>query len=162
MTVQPIFPTSGHDHDACESHAIARAEAACAKKGQRLTPLRRQVLEVLLESHHPLGAYEIIEGVAGRHKRPAPMTVYRVLDFLREIGLVHRIESRNAFLACVHQHGDRATTVFFICDTCGEAGEAVLPGVSDSLEASARGAGFTPRAAMVEVSGTCARCAAKA
>lgn len=133
----------------------------CAQKGQKLTPLRRQVLDVLLASHHPLGAYEIIEGIARHDKRPAPMTVYRVLDFLREVGLVHRIESRNAFLACVHQHGDHATTVFFICDNCGEAGEAVLPGVSRSIEANARNAGFTPRAAIVEVSGVCASCAAK-
>jgi len=159
MTGPTLFPHSDHDHHACESGAIARAEAICALKGQRLTPLRRQVLDVLLASHHPLGAYEIIDALARQNRRPAPMSVYRVLDFLREVGLVHRIESRNAFLACVHGHGDHATTVFFICDRCGNAGEAVLPGVSRSLEANARNAGFTPRAAVVEVSGTCADCA---
>lgn len=162
MTVQPIFLDADHDHHACESDAIARAEAICRAKGQRLTPLRRQVLETLLASHHPLGAYEVIEGIAARHKRPAPMTVYRALDFLREVGLVHRIESRNAFLACVHKHAEHATTVFFICEKCGEAGEAVLAGVGRSLETHARNAGFTPHAAVVEVSGICKNCATKA
>ena len=76
----------------------------CAQRGQRLTPIRRKVLAALLDSHRPLGAYEIIERLALEGPRPAPITAYRALEFLRENGLVHRIESRNAFVACVHNH----------------------------------------------------------
>ena len=100
---QSVFPAPDHDHGRCASAAIAHAEVLCAARAQRLTPMRRHVLEALLDSHRPLGAYEIIERLA-RQGRPAPITVYRVLDFLRDNGLVHRIESRNAFVACVHNH----------------------------------------------------------
>src|SRR5580658_8025848 len=106
MTSMPraIFPAPDHDHDRCASAAIAYAEAQCAARAQRLTPMRRQVLEALLASHNPLGAYEIIERLADNNGRPAPITVYRALDFLRDNGFVHRIESRNAFMACGHNH----------------------------------------------------------
>jgi len=81
------FPTPGHDHDRCASDAIAHAEAICAARKERLTPIRRRVLEALLASHAPLGAYELIDRLAARAARPAPITIYRALDFLREQGL---------------------------------------------------------------------------
>src|SRR5262245_60066996 len=96
----PVFPAPDHDHDRCSTDAMAIAEAVCEERGQRLTAIRRKVLAVLLGSHKPLGAYEIIEQLAPKGKsgpRPAPITAYRALEFLRENGLVHRIESRNAF-----------------------------------------------------------------
>src|SRR5580698_11518573 len=97
-----IFPAPDHDHDRCASSAIAHAETQCAARAERLTPIRRRVLEALLASHAPLGAYELIDRLAVRDDKPAPITIYRALDFLREQGLVHRIESRNAFIACVN------------------------------------------------------------
>ena len=86
--------------------------------------MRRHVLEVLAASHKPLGAYEIIDRVAARGPRPAPITIYRALDFLTAQGLVHRIESRNAFLACINNHASDAPVVFLICEQCGAVGEA--------------------------------------
>ena len=77
----------------------SRTRKCCAPPAHNVTPMRRHVLEALLDSHRPLGAYEIIERLA-QHGRPAPITVYRALDFLRDNDLVHRIESRNAFVAC--------------------------------------------------------------
>src|ERR1700747_3452501 len=99
---RPVFPAPDHDHDRCSSDAMAVAEALCAQRGQRLTPIRRKVLAALLGTHKPLGAYEIIERLALTGPRLAPITTYRAIEFLRENGLVHRIESRNAFVACVH------------------------------------------------------------
>src|ERR1700730_18756095 len=97
-----IFPAPDHAHDRCASSAIAHAETLCAARAQRLTPIRRQVLEALLASHKPLGAYEIIEYLArhgaARHHPPAPITIYRALDFLRHNRLLHRIASPHAFL----------------------------------------------------------------
>src|SRR6476620_652938 len=110
----PIFPAPGHDHDLCTSDAMAVAEARCSERGQRLTPIRRDVLAALLASHQPLGAYEIMERVSLSGPWPAPITVYRALDFLREIGVVHRIESRNAFVACVQAHAAGDLVVFLI------------------------------------------------
>ena len=112
----PVFHDPGHDHARCAADAIAHAETVCKQRGQRFTPIRRQVLEALLSSHRPLGAYDVIEELAKRVARPAPITVYRALDFLMEQGLVHRIESRNAFLACAHNHDTSSSVAFLICD----------------------------------------------
>jgi len=116
------------------------------------------VLETLLESHKPLGAYEIIERAATAGTRPAPITIYRALDFLRHNGLVHRIESRNAFVACVANHASGEIVVFLICEHCGEVGEAASAAVADELKSAARAAGFTPNAPVIEISGVCAHC----
>src|SRR5206468_3805443 len=116
---QGVFLAPGHDHDRCSTDAMAVAEERCGERGQRLTPIRRDVLAALLVSHRPLGAYEIMDRLAPEGPRPAPITVYRALDFLRENGLVHRIESRNAFVACVHSHADGELVVFFLCERCG-------------------------------------------
>src|SRR5436190_17656629 len=115
----PVFPLPDHDHNRCLDDAMAVAEARCLERGQRLTSIRRKVLAVLLGSHKPLGAYEIIERLEPKGPRPAPITVYRALEFLRENGLVHRIESRNAFIACVHSHAAGELVVFLICEHCG-------------------------------------------
>jgi Fur family zinc uptake transcriptional regulator len=152
-----IFPAPDHDHARCASSAIEHAERQCAARAQRLTPMRRQVLEALLASHKPLGAYEIIERLAGR-SRPAPISIYRALDFLRENGLVHRIESRNAFVACVHDHGSDDLVVFLLCERCGAVGEAPGGAAAEALKASARAAGFSPKSPLIEVAGICSHC----
>jgi Fur family transcriptional regulator, zinc uptake regulator len=154
---QVVFPAPDHDHGSCTSTAIAHAEELCAARAQRLTPMRRHVLEALLASHKPLGAYEIMERLAD-NGRPAPITVYRALDFLRENGLVHRIESRNAFVACVHEHGRSDSIVFLICERCGAVGEATGGAVADALNASCRSVGFTPRSPVIEIAGVCSHC----
>ncbi|MDQ2081192.1 Fur family transcriptional regulator [Xanthobacteraceae bacterium Astr-EGSB] len=152
-----VLPAPGHDHVRCAAETLSHAEAHCAARGERLTAMRRRVLEVLAASHRPLGAYEIMERVGGEH-RPAPITVYRALDFLRAAGLVHRIESRNAFLACTHNHGDDPLVVFLICETCGAVDELPAGPLASALAAAAREAGFTPRLSVIEVTGTCANC----
>ena len=154
---QAIFPAPNHDHGRCASEAIAHAEELCAARAQRLTPMRRLVLEALLASHRPLGAYEIIEQLAD-HGPPAPITVYRALDFLRDNGLVHRIESRNAFVACVHSHAGHDPTVFLICERCGAVGEAPGGAVAEALRASARAAGFVAKSPVIEIAGVCSHC----
>ncbi len=150
----------GHDHDhgACISGALARVEKICADKGLRLTPLRRGVMQVLAESHAPLGAYEIVERLGPEGDRPPPMSVYRVLDFLVSEGLAHRIESRNAFLACGHPHEPGDVVVFLICEQCGATREVNSHAVGRDLAWAARSAGFTPRQRVLEVAGVCANC----
>ncbi|MBV6487252.1 MAG: Zinc uptake regulation protein [Pseudorhodoplanes sp.] len=152
------FPTPDHDHDRCTADALAHAEALCEARAQRLTPIRRQVLAALLTSHRPLGAYEIIELTGQEGARPAPITIYRALDFLMENGLVHRIESRNAFIACIHNHSTADFVVFLICERCGAVGEVSSGAIGETLSNAARAAGFAPKAPVVEISGICAHC----
>ena len=154
---QMIFPAPDHDHGRCASAALAHAEALCAARAQRLTPMRRHVLRALLASHRPLGAYEIIERLADP-ARPAPITIYRALDFLRDNGLVHRIESRNAFVACVHNHAGDDPVVFLICERCGAVGEAPGGAIAEALKASSRAAGFAPKSPVIEITGICSHC----
>src|ERR1041385_7139240 len=141
-----VFPAPDHDHGRCSADALAHAEALCAKRGERLTAMRRHVLEVLSASHKPIGAYEIIDAVAARGPRPAPITIYRALDFLTRQGLVHRIESRNAFLACINNHAADAPGGVLICEHCGEG------------NAAAKSAGFAPKSPVIEISGVCRHC----
>jgi Fur family zinc uptake transcriptional regulator len=71
---------------------------------------------------------------------------------------VHRIESRNAFIACVNNHASGDLVVFLICERCGVVGEAPSAAVADQLKSAARAAGFTPKAPVIEVTGICANC----
>ena len=158
MTPVSTFPAPDHDHARCSSDAMAQAEEICAARGQRLTPIRRQVLEALLGSHKPLGAYEIIDVLAAQGGRPAPITIYRALDFLRDNELVHRIESRNAFIACIHNHATGALVVFLICEKCGAVGEALSSAAAETLRSAAKSAGFTPKTPVIEIAGICAHC----
>ena len=153
-----VFPAPDHDHARCSADAMAHAEALCAERGARLTPMRRHVLAILAASHRPLGAYEIMDEAARSGPRPAPITVYRALEFLRDNGLVHRIESRNAFVACGRNHRPDALVAFLLCERCGAVGEAPAGAAGASLAAAARSAGFLPNLSVVEITGICAHC----
>jgi Fur family zinc uptake transcriptional regulator len=157
-TTKPAFPAPDHDHNRCTAEAIAHAERVCRDQAQKFTPIRRQVLQALLSSHRPLGAYEVIDELAKSMPRPAPITVYRALDFLMANGLVHRIESRNAYLACAHDHDSAAMVAFLICERCGSVGEIPAAPVAQSLSTAARASGFVPKLSVVEITGTCAHC----
>jgi Fur family zinc uptake transcriptional regulator len=155
---KPTFPAPDHDHGRCTADALQHAERVCDLRAQKFTPIRRQVLQALLSSHRPLGAYEVIDELAKSMPRPAPITVYRALDFLIENGLVHRIESRNAFLACAHDHDAAAMVAFLICERCGSVGEIPAAPVAQGLNAAARATGFAPKMSVVEITGICAHC----
>jgi Fur family zinc uptake transcriptional regulator len=157
-SLKPAFPAPGHDHGRCTADALMHAERVCKARAQKLTPIRRQVLQALLSSHRPLGAYEVIDDLAKSMPRPAPITVYRALEFLMANGLVHRIESRNAFLACAHDHDAAAMVAFLICERCGSVGEIPAVPVAQSLNSAARATGFAPKLSVVEITGTCAHC----
>ena len=146
-----------HDHAKCRQTLISRAEQICAQRGSRFTEQRKQVLTSVAESHNAVGAYEIIERMAAAGARPAPITVYRALDFLLEHDLVHKIESRNAFVACNHSHAETSPALL-ICDQCGTVNEIVEPVSVKQLLKAASAQGFKPKKAMIEVSGTCGHC----
>ena len=152
----------GHDHTACVAGVMTRFEQACAQSGARLTPLRRRVLEQLADTHVPLGAYDLVERLGAAGDKPPPTSVYRALDFLLAQGLVHRIESRNAYLACGRAHAADDVIVFLICESCGLTSEVASHAMGRDLAWATRAAGFTPRTPVIEIAGTCARCRAAA
>ena len=151
----------GHDHDHGEPcGSIEAAADICESHNVRLTPARRQILELLCAAGHALGAYELIEKVAqASGKRPAPISVYRALDFLLENGLIHRLASRNAFIACGHGHREAEPVAFLICETCGSVTETTSPALQSQLGALVAAHGFVAKTKMIEVSGLCAACA---
>ena len=156
--LKPAFPAPDHDHNRCTADGLSHAEQVLKARAQKFTPIRRQVLQALLSSHRPLGAYEVIDELAKSMPRPAPITAYRALDFLMANGLVHRIESRNAYLACAHDHDATAMVAFLICERCGSVGEIPALPMAQSLNSAARATGFAPKLSVVEITGTCAHC----
>ena len=151
-----MMPTR-HDHRACIAEARRRAEQICADRGQRLTPLRAQVLRLVWQSHRPVGAYEVLEQLAKSHPAARPPTVYRALDFLLAQGLIHKIESRNAYLGCARAGKDHEG-VFLICTSCGVAEEVIDPSITQALAAAAKRARFRAEGQVVEINGVCASC----
>lgn len=149
-----------HDHSHCVSQALESAEALCALRALRLTTLRKRVLELVWDSHKPLGAYDILAVLSDADgRRAAPPTVYRALDFLLEHGLVHRIASLNAFVGCNHP-GKVHQGQFLICRNCHAAVELQSSNIDTAVMASAASVGFSVEGQTVEISGLCAVCRA--
>lgn len=147
-----------HDHDTCIHDALLRADALCAARGARLTALRRRVLELVWAGHKPRGAYDILEELSRSEGRTtAPLTVYRALEFLVEQGLVHRIESLNAYVGCTAP-GSSHSGQFLVCHRCGDATEIDDPHIRAAIAAAADDHGFRVERPMVEVRGLCPRC----
>jgi Fur family zinc uptake transcriptional regulator len=142
------------------AEVLRRAEGLCAKRGARLTAQRRTVLELLCASDRPLSAYEILDRMRATTRNPAPPTVYRALDFLREQGLVHKLESLHAFVGCSHPEHPHYSQ-FLICGECGGVSEMESDAIAQSLQSAAKSTGFMARRPVVEILGTCARCARK-
>ena len=143
-----------HDHRACMVGSLVVAE----RLGAKLTPLRRRVLEIVLESHKPMGAYDVLAALARDGAKPAPPTVYRTLDFLTRQGFVHRIDSLNAFVACFAPDKSHRSR-FFLCRACGRASEIEDAALDLALAAAAKRAGVTVERETIEITGVCAECA---
>ncbi|ORJ52931.1 Fur family transcriptional regulator [Geothermobacter hydrogeniphilus] len=149
-------PFTPHDHQQCIDQAMARAEALCRRQRARLTPLRRRVLELLWQSHRPVGAYELLEQLR-TGSRAAPPTVYRALDFLQRVGLAHRLASLNAYTGCCYP-GEPHAGQFLICRSCQASSELSSAGVSRSIRQATAAAGFSVEQQTVEIHGLCSRC----
>jgi Fur family zinc uptake transcriptional regulator len=151
------LPYRSHDHQACISQAMTDAHRICQEQGARMTRLREQVLSLVWQSHRPLGAYDILGSLNAEGRKAAPPTVYRTLDFLQQMGLVHRIASLNAFVGC-NQPDHRHTGCFLICNQCHNVLEVEARGIHDAIEAESRDQGFQHAGAVVEVNGVCPAC----
>jgi Fur family zinc uptake transcriptional regulator len=149
-----------HDHalsDAAKAMRLDAAQALCVEAGERMTTSRLRTYELILEAGGPIKAYDVIDRF---HPDGAakPPTVYRALSFLEQMGLIHRIESLNAFVACDtrdHAH----TAAFLLCDCCGSSEEIAIPSVPE-IEATAARTGFQVKHVTLEAHGLCQACQA--
>jgi Fur family transcriptional regulator, zinc uptake regulator len=157
----PDVAFAPHDHGHCSGDAMARADALVQASGARLTPVRRRVLQILLEQHRAMGAYDVLQRLAAEGFGNQPPVAYRALDFLVEQGLAHRVDRLNAFTACMHP-GEAHAPAFLICRACHTVAEAAAAPVRAALERAAGAVGFVIEASNVEALGLCPQCAAGA
>jgi Fur family transcriptional regulator, zinc uptake regulator len=146
-----------HDHAACIDAALDRAAELCARRGARLTRLRRRVLELVWQGHAAVKAYDLLTELGRKGGAAKPPTVYRALDFLMAHGLVHRLESLNAYVGCPQPEAPHEGQ-FLICNCCGNVSEFEAPAVQRAIEMQAAAAGFAVAQRTVEVHGVCRRC----
>jgi Fur family zinc uptake transcriptional regulator len=146
-----------HDHDACVSATLVRAETHCAAEKLNLTPVRRRALEILLREHRALGAYELLAHLAEAGLGNQPPVAYRALDFLVKAGLAHKIEGLNAYIACTHDGVDHAPA-FLICRRCKSVAETETSHTAGRLNDAARATGFRIEHMVVEAQGLCPAC----
>lgn len=157
----PDLAFAVHDHGQCQSDALSRAEAVIAVRRLRLTPVRRRVLEILLESHRAMGAYDVLNRLVAEGFGNQPPVAYRALDFLEEQGLAHRIRRLNAFSACMHP-GEAHAPAFLICQRCRAVAEAPAAALRSALTAAADQVGFVVEGSNIEAVGQCAACRGQA
>ncbi len=146
-----------HDHDKCVNHALSTADQLCETRDVRMTPTRRRVLEILLEEHKALGAYDILERLRTDCVADKPPVVYRALNFLVEQGFVHRVEKLNAYIAC-DQPNARHNPIFLICQTCHHVAEQksdLIEGLAPAIDADS---GFQVQKLVFEAQGVCPSC----
>ena len=146
-----------HDHNKCVSEALSVAENLCMVRGVQLTAIRHQVLELIWGSHKAVKAYELLDLIKPLQNAAKPPTIYRALDFLLEQGLIHRIESLNAFVGCNcsgHQHD----LLLLICKQCHEVEERPALKVMSALTQEFTDAGFVTHSQAIEAHGLCAKC----
>ena len=153
------FRQQDHDHDHCVDEALAQAEHNCLRRGVRLTKIRRRVLELIWRRHEPVKAYDLLDRLKAEHRSAAPPTVYRALDFLLVEGLIHRIESLNAYVGCgdpSHPHLGQ----FLICQHCNAVAELNDPDINTLLKRKSQQLGFQVNWQTIEINGVCPECQA--
>ncbi|MES2667951.1 MAG: transcriptional repressor [Pseudomonadota bacterium] len=153
----PDLAFATHDHALCSSDVLIRAEAMAQASGARMTPVRRRVLEILLEDHRAMGAYDVLQRLAAEGFGNQPPVAYRALDFLVEQGLAHRIARLNAFAACMHP-GEAHAPAFLICRLCSTVAEAPAVPVRAALGVAAEAMGFVIERSSIEALGLCPAC----
>lgn len=126
----------------------------------KLTRNQAFVFDALENADGPMSAYTILDALRDEGFR-APLQVYRALDKLVEMGLVHRLESLNAFVACDHPEGDpHGAIAFAICEDCGRVDEFADDEIVLRLGNWARAEKFRLNKTIIELRGTCEACSA--
>lgn len=152
---------ASHDHAVCIDQALSTAAMVCERQGLNLTPIRRRILEIVWRAHEPIGAYAILAELAKERAKAAPPTVYRALEFLMAAGLVHRLDSLNAFIGC-EEPAQPHVAQFLVCRACHRVAEIDDPSLNRVLGEKSRAMGFRIEPTSLEIKGLCSECAALA
>ena len=152
---------ASHNHTVCVASAMANAEAHCREAGLRFTPVRRKALEILLEEHRALGAYDVLQRLHEAGFGSQPPVAYRALDFLVATGFAHKVERLNAFIACSHPNEAHAP-IFMICRKCDAVAESATIPTKDAFGDLASNSGFQLERTVLAAEGVCMACAAPA
>ena len=123
---------------------------------QVLTKNQSLVLEALRKAKHPVGAYELLDQLR-EHGLRAPLQIYRTLDQLIELKIVHRLESLNAWTLCCDAEHD-STPVFAICNDCGIVREYFDETLSSNIANISKQSGFVADRSIIEIHGRCDQC----
>lgn len=138
---------------------LEHAREAFDAKNLRFTDLREQVFTEIASTRGSIGAYDILEQLAQKGTRLAPISIYRSIEALMDAGVIHRLESKNAYFACRrHEHGGKGRPIFLACENCGTVTEVSAQPIFDAIKSLAETAGFEPKVKFVEVSGLCSEC----
>ncbi|MGZ5823932.1 MAG: Fur family transcriptional regulator [Hyphomicrobium sp.] len=156
------IPASASQSDRRLAKAVERANQAFADKSLRFTKLRQDVFQEIASTYASIGAYDILARLAEKGTRLAPISVYRAIDALLEAGVIHRLESKNAFFACRRlDHTAGRRPIFLACEKCNAVQEVDSEGIFETIDRVSRATSFQPRVKFVEVSGLCRNCASK-
>jgi len=144
-------------HERCIDTALHNAQDLCIKHNMHFTPLRRQVLKLIWQNHIPLKVHTIVEKLKLVGMEVKPISVYRVLDFMQEYGLVHKLTSQNSFLGCSHPSINH-NCYFIICQVCYKVEEACQEDVLNNIHMSLDKKNFLPKHITLEIQGICQEC----
>lgn len=128
-----------------------------AAKTIRLSPLRRRVLDIIVAKTQPVGAYDILDALRPLDEAATAAGVYRSLEFLSKNGMIHRLESTKAFVACTLAHYGHSSQ-FIVCRNCGQAVETNDPSLNNVAQTLANSLGFSLTPGTIEISGLCESC----
>ena len=146
-----------HNHQSCINQALNSAEKICKKKSIRLTPIRKRIFELVWSNHKAVGAYELLETLHLENPKAKPVTIYRALDFLLEAGLIHKVESLNAFIGCLKPEIAH-NSVLLICNNCHQTDEIEAQAVYENICQIAKQNAFSPQNITFELHGFCQAC----
>ena len=147
-------------HNNCARNAINEAVQICKDRNLRFTDLRCKVLEIIWASHKPTKAYDILDKLKDMDYSAKPPTVYRTLDFLIEQGLIHKLESLNAYIGCSHPSKNHEC-YFLICSECQEIQECCDRMIHDAIVKTTNKNKFRPHHTTLEINGKCSKCMKK-
>ena len=130
-------------------------------KLENLSKNQQIVLNIIEKAKGPVKAYSILNNVQKKGIN-APLQVYRALDKLIKIGKIHKVESRNAFIACKNTNCEVSNaTAFSICQACEKVTEIVNSKLSKYLKSFQDSTGMKYKKYNLEFFGLCQKCKSK-
>ena len=127
-------------------------------KENNLSKNQKIIFNLIQKSSEPLKAYTILFNVQKKGIK-APPQVYRALDKLVEIGKIHKIESKNAFVACRNSDCEISkATAFSICESCEVVDEISDVKLSKYLSSFNHKKGMKFKRFNLEFFGLCQKC----